>query len=344
MRRSKAGLFSASLPSGPCRSCSSARTWSVPSAPSALPVATGSVASPSTRSCGRSPRIRSRENPAGMVTANSASPTSSIRSTSAWLSAMRTTSVVAGVLQRRDEAAGEVALVEGEDDRRQMLGVGVDRVAEQGQLHQRDAHHHREGEPVPAHLDELLGDHGEQAREREPAVVHAKLSREPPIRWMNTSSSEGGISSQVRPGSPRQRPIAASSAAPIGAADVKRRAERRHHLDPRLPAQRPGHRVDPLPFGPPGDQVGLREHLIDGALGQQPPIGDVGDPVAALGLVHVVGADQHGHARFGGEPVDLVPELAPRLRVDACGRLVQQQQLGLVQDGRGQRQPLLPAA
>ena len=66
-------------------------------------------------------------------------------------------------------------------------------------------------------------------------------------------------------------------------------------------------------------------------------------PVAALGLVHVVGADQHGHA-VGGEPVDLVPELAPRLGIDAGGGLVEQQQLGLVQHGGGQRQALLPAA
>ena len=65
--------------------------------------------------------------------------------------------------------------------------------------------------------------------------------------------------------------------------------------------------------------------------------------MAALGLVHVVRADQDGHAVFG-EPVDLVPELAPGLRVDAGGGLVEQQQLGLVQDGRGQRQALLPAA
>ena len=65
--------------------------------------------------------------------------------------------------------------------------------------------------------------------------------------------------------------------------------------------------------------------------------------MAALGLVHVVGADEHGHA-VGGEPVDLVPELAPGLGVDSGGGLVEQQQLGLVQDRGGQRQALLPAA
>ena len=37
-----------------------------------------------------------------------------------------------------------------------------------------------------------------------------------------------------------------------------------------------------------------RDHLLDGAVRQQHAIGDVGDLVTALGLVHVVGRDQHG--------------------------------------------------
>ena len=65
--------------------------------------------------------------------------------------------------------------------------------------------------------------------------------------------------------------------------------------------------------------------------------------MAALGLVHVMGRNQHRHAVVG-EPMDLVPEVAARLRVDAGGRLVEQQQLGLVHHRGGQREPLLPAA
>ena len=65
--------------------------------------------------------------------------------------------------------------------------------------------------------------------------------------------------------------------------------------------------------------------------------------MAALGLVHVVGRDQHGDA-LGGEVVDLVPELAPRLGIDAGRGLVEQQQLRLRQDAGAERQPLLPAA
>ena len=72
-------------------------------------------------------------------------------------------------------------------------------------------------------------------------------------------------------------------------------------------------------------------------------VGNVADAVAALGLVHVMGGDQHGEARRR-QTMDLVPEFAPRLRIDACGRLVEQQQLRLVHDAGGKRESLLPAA
>ena len=85
------------------------------------------------------------------------------------------------------------------------------------------------------------------------------------------------------------------------------------------------------------------DHLGHGAARDDPAVGDVDDAVAALGLVHVVGGDEHGQP-VGGELVDLVPELAPRLRVDAGGRLVEKQELRLVHDAGGEREPLLPAA
>ena len=81
-------------------------------------------------------------------------------------------------------------------------------------------------------------------------------------------------------------------------------------------------------------QPGIADHLVDGAVRQHLAIGDVADAVAALGLVHVMGRDQHGQPA-AGQPMDLVPEFAPRLRVDAGRRLVEQQQLGLVHDAGG---------
>jgi hypothetical protein len=56
-----------------------------------------------------------------------------------------------------------------------------------------------------------------------------------------------------------------------------------------------------------------------------------------------VGGDEHGDA-LGSETVDLVPELAPRLGIDAGGRLVEEQQARLRQDAGAEREPLLPTA
>ena len=58
--------------------------------------------------------------------------------------------------------------------------------------------------------------------------------------------------------------------------------------------------------------------------------------MAAFGLVHVMGGDEHGDA-LGGKVVDLVPELTPRLGIDAGGGLVEQQQSGLRQDAGAER-------
>ena len=87
----------------------------------------------------------------------------------------------------------------------------------------------------------------------------------------------------------------------------------------------------------------LRHDLLGRAAREQLAEGDISELVAALGLVHVVGRDEHGDA-FRREIVDLVPELAPRLRIDAGGRLVEQEETRLRQDAGAEREPLLPAA
>ena len=69
---------------------------------------------------------------------------------------------------------------------------------------------------------------------------------------------------------------------------------------------------------------------------------DDADPVAVLRLFHEVGRDQDRDAgrRHG---VDSVPERAPHDRVDAGGRLVEEQDARLVHDRAGEREPLLVA-
>ncbi len=70
---------------------------------------------------------------------------------------------------------------------------------------------------------------------------------------------------------------------------------------------------------------------------------DERDAVTALGLVEVVRRHQHRHAGLR-QRVDQAPELPPRQRIDAAGRLVEEEDRRLVQDGAPERQTLAPAA
>ena len=133
--------------------------------------------------------------------------------------------------------------------------------------------------------------------------------------------------------------MAAEQRLAVGAADMRGRAEGRGRGDARRVAQLRGQPVGARPGGDEGDQAGLLDDLVGRAARHQLAIGDVGDLVTALGLVHVVGRDQHGDA-LGGVGMDLVPEGAPRLGIDAGRRLVEQQQLA----ARAARRRRAPAA
>ena len=70
---------------------------------------------------------------------------------------------------------------------------------------------------------------------------------------------------------------------------------------------------------------------------------DQRDAMAALGLVEIVRRDEDGDALLR-QRVDQPPELPPRQRIDAAGRLVEEEDRRLVQDGAAERQALAPAA
>jgi hypothetical protein len=70
---------------------------------------------------------------------------------------------VIAVLHRRDVGTSKRARIGHDDGGRQMLGIGIDRVAEKHQLHDRDADDHAEGQPVAFELDELLEQDAEPA-------------------------------------------------------------------------------------------------------------------------------------------------------------------------------------
>ena len=70
------------------------------------------------------------------------------------------------------------------------------------------------------------------------------------------------------------------------------------------------------------------------------PVQDEREDVALLGLVHVVGRHEDRHSPRRRELVDEVPEQPPSLRVDAARGLVEEEKLGLVEEGRGKRDAL----
>ena len=70
--------------------------------------------------------------------------------------------VIIGVFERRDHRPAIVVLAERDECRRQSLGIGIDRIAEQDELHERHAQHHAEGDAVAPHLDELLDQQGNE--------------------------------------------------------------------------------------------------------------------------------------------------------------------------------------
>ena len=86
------------------------------------------------------------------------------------------------------------------------------------------------------------------------------------------------------------------------------------------------------------------DQLARGAEGDYFAVVHDGDAVAeALGFVHVVGRKDDG-AAVELELVDQIPKLAAGLRVEAGGGLVEEQKIGIADQGAGQREALLLAA
>ena len=93
----------------------------------------------------------------------------------------------------------------------------------------------------------------------------------------------------------------------------------------------------------PGEEMLAGDDLFGRARGEQGAVGNIGEAVAALGLVHVVRRDQDGDTG-AREAVDFLPKITPSFRVYAGGRFVEQQQSRLMQQAGGEREALLPAA
>ena len=93
----------------------------------------------------------------------------------------------------------------------------------------------------------------------------------------------------------------------------------------------------------PRSEIAGSDDFAQRAAREQMAVGEVGEPMATLGLIHVMRGDQHSES-VGGEPVNLVPEIAACLRIYAGSWLVKQQQARLVHGQRSKRQSLFPAS
>jgi hypothetical protein len=103
---------------------------------------------------------------------------------------------IVGVLQRADDRAREDRVLLHQHRGRQVARLGVDRIAEQQELDDRQQQHQRIGDAVAGELLELLDHHRGDAACGRAGAIHAKLSSAWPISWMKTSSSVGSTSSQ----------------------------------------------------------------------------------------------------------------------------------------------------
>ena len=261
-------------------------------------------------------------------------------------------------LELAHEAARQGGVGRVDHGGRDVAHVEVDGVAEERELERRDADDHAEREPIASQLSQLLardrGHASERAHEAR-SGAHASppapvSSRSPRSRATNTSSSVAGAGAAVappRPASARSWTSAGAAALAAGASGARSTwtaspswvvlATSELACSAAMAAAAGSTWSSTVAAGERARQSG---RLADG---DAPAVAQHAEAVTAHGLVHVVRRDEDRRPA-PGEAEELLPELAPALRVDARRRLVEHQQLGLVDGGRREREPLLPPA
>ncbi len=120
-------------------------------------------------------------------------------------------------------------------------------------------------------------------------------------------------------------------------------AELRDALHEVLAVERVARGAHVVGFDLDHDRVDGIHELPRRALRHEPPAIEDGEAVAALRFVHVVRRHEDRGAAID-QLEQAFPEIATALRIDCAGRLVEQQQLGLVERGGRKREPLLLSA
>src|SRR4029450_13823389 len=128
----------------------------------------------------------------------------------------------------------------------------------------------------------------------------------------------------------------------IGAADMQRIAEG-DGLNTWLAAELFSQTDQVGPAYRPRREANVSYDFVDGTVGEQSTLRNIGQPMTALGLVHVMCGDEKGEPS-SGQAMNLFPEIAPCFRIESRGRFVEQEQFRLMNETRGQRGALLPPA
>ena len=189
---------------------------------------------------------------------------------------------------------------------------------------------------------------------RAPALMRRLRRRSRAARRGAGRRTRPRVSPTPAPPSRRPGPRSARSWTSAGAAALAARSVRREeHVDRVAELGRARHQrarvqrrdggvggIDVELHRPAGERARQSGRLADG---DPPAVAQHAEAVTAHGLVHVVRRDEDRRAA-AREAEELLPELAPALRVDAGGRLVEHEQLGVVDGRGGEREPLLPPA
>ena len=155
----------------------------------------------------------------------------------------------------------------------------------------------------------------------------------PPARARSAGSPAG------RHCRPRRPAIAATSAAGLSSDAQSLTTWTRSPNRPTEPAGSclPAARRPPCAArrrGPPGSRPRIScLHLVRRAAGQQPAAVDQGQAIAPLGLVEIGRGDEDRHL-LAEQLVEDPPEIAARDGIDAVGRLVEEEDLGGVDQAR----------
>ena len=74
--------------------------------------------------------------------------------------------IITAVLERGEQGPAFRSVIGKKDGCGQMLRIGIDGVAEQNKLKQRNPDHHSKRQAIATHLDEFLREHGAEPRDR----------------------------------------------------------------------------------------------------------------------------------------------------------------------------------